>query len=120
MKTWEMLKKLTENPKKRFKRADWENLYITADNFKIICDSNGNRYGIYDVMEDLDGGWEELPQEVTWQEAIEGYINGKTIKCIYDGNTYIQGSAYKFGVEIHKRFNGFDRGCFANGKWYIL
>jgi hypothetical protein len=40
MKTWEMLKELTENPKKRFKRKNWEGVYICSKN-GFICDSNG-------------------------------------------------------------------------------
>jgi hypothetical protein len=120
MKTWEMLKELTENPKKRFKRKNWEGVYICSKN-GFICDSNGDRYGIYDVMEDLDGGWEELPREVTWQEAIEAWINKERIEVWQEVSlVYRSSSGYKLGASEKDKGYHFDRSDFTKGKWYIL
>jgi hypothetical protein len=124
MKTWEMLKELTENPKKRFKRKNWEGVYICSKN-GFICDSNGDRYGIYDVMEDLDGGWEELPREVTWQEALEAWANGKTVKCAARGYDNIY-QKYDVVDDCDDPFlldevgNPLDAYEILEGKWYIL
>jgi hypothetical protein len=120
MKTWEMLKELTENPKKRFKRKNWEEVYICSKN-GFICDSNGDRYGIYDVMEDLDGGWEELPREVTWQEAIEAWINKERIEVWREGSlVYRSTPGYKLGASEKNESYHLDRSDFAKGVWYVL
>jgi len=63
--------------------------------------------------------WELLPQEVTWQEAIQAWlVDRKEFYVEVDDEKYTQRVTFKLGAFIAGK-DGFDRRCFERGKWYI-
>ena len=117
MKTWEMLKELTENPKKRFRRKDWQVTYIYNDNGHI-CDSNNKQFSLYFAKD--DDVWEEIITEVSWQEAVEALISGQNVKCIVDGFEYIYESYGRNTVFIATNGDSIGIEEIVYGEWYIL
>ena len=113
MKTWEVLKNLGEDGTKRYKRL--------GDGLEMGC---GGQFGMYYQWEaghahlsPLDA-WEEVSQEVTWQEALEAWANGKDIKSvIYDEEIF-----YKHEERYLEDQNGdaISSDELTEGKWYIL
>lgn len=73
MKTWEMIKELTENPKKEFRLKEVKSGEVYADDEGVIRFSCVS--GIY-----LEDEWEEVKKPVTWQEAFKAGLEGKRIK----------------------------------------
>ena len=131
MKLWEVLKELEENPKKRFKSikrmSDVESvlwigsndyLYLERkklDGTKLPVDkSSGGFNGNINIYAD----WQEVKQPVTWQEAIEAWMNGKTIgvtqkdieKRFYEGKDYLLRDQHGDSVSEDE---------IAEGTWYI-
>lgn len=114
MKTWEMLKELTENPNKRFCSTKNKSDCVSNNCGKVEWIDGNHFYPSWI----LDEEWEEAPQEVTWQEALEAWANGKDIKSvIYDEEIF-----YKHEEGYLEDQNGdaisFDE--LTEGKWYIL
>ena len=81
MKTWEMIKELTENPGQKFKRVGGE-LEISVD-----IDDNLNWKSGYSPL-NIYEEWEEVKQPVSFMEAVE---SGKRIKLEHedDGEKYV-------------------------------
>jgi len=83
MKTWQMIKELTENPKKVFMR-DYDELVVKVDKTTetLSWESGHERLCI-------DDEWEEVKQPVSWQEALGAWANGAAVKCeINDGSGF--------------------------------
>ena len=57
----------------------------------------------------INSEYKEIKPEVTWQKALEVWVTGKMIMCIYDGDEY----------KIHPD-DVIDRELVAKGKWYII
>ena len=103
MKLWEVIKELTEDPKKKFE-AKLESKDWTAC---MRVDTGFPRYFKFEVFsgerlidQSLDGGafngnvalnldWQLVKQPVTWQEAIQAWADGKMAICELDGDTYV-------------------------------
>lgn len=129
MKTWEMLKELTENPKKRFRLPSWgDGRYITAMGTGLIVNeihkpANVNR---------LKVDWEMLPQEVPWQEAIEAWVNGKCVKSVLNQEEHIYNESQGFVSDQYYSlqdnsdvlatwsFHTLTKEEILDAKWYIL
>jgi len=81
LKTWEMIKKLTENPNKIFK---------LVNNGEVLdfADTDDNNYLILNIETLQNGTWEEVREPVSWKEAIEAWFNGKTIRIINEKENY--------------------------------
>lgn len=78
MKTWEMIKELTENPNKRFRSltdsSRREERKIAKSDGKVLIHINdGSRLVVY-----LNEEWEEVKQPVSFMEAV---ASGKKIKA---------------------------------------
>ncbi len=116
MKTWEMYKIATENTKAMFKRLLLSNddIYHFNDKGQLRVFDKDYYYPSIKIDED----WELVPREVTWQEAIQAWLNGKDISIEYGGGTFIQKYACRFGV-LENQFDGFGAKLFTDGKWYI-
>ena len=68
----------------------------------------------------IDAFWEEVPQEVTWQEALKFWIDGGQIEVWRnDELKYRSRRGYKLGVTKSDERYHFDRKDFTEGKWYI-
>lgn len=126
LKTWEMLKELTEGfengIKKRFVPRGWgwekDNKYITISDNGGFISQDGESFELIAIGGDY---WEEVPREATWQEAIEAWINTEQIEVWRDGSlVYRSNPVYKLGASEKTRSYHFDRKDFTEGKWYIL
>jgi hypothetical protein len=111
MKTWEMIKELTENPKKKFRLIDNEL------DLKVTCSDGEIRWtgdeGLY-----LDDEWEEVKEPVSWKKAFEAGLHGKRIKPVGQDLTFPD---YENLIHVFKYL--IDRPHFFNeiilGNWYI-
>ena len=115
MKLWEVLKELDENPNKRFKSVNY--------NQEEIIISMGT--GCYDLpfrVLDSNRDWQEIKQPVTWQEAIEAWANGKTIKCVHYGENYaFEGRSVFLATDEHVEPSNVEpsKKMILDGTWYI-
>ena len=99
MKLWEVIKELTEDPKKEFEAKmlakDWT-VRMSVDtklpryfklevfNGKKLIDQSLNGGGFNgNVALNLD--WQLVRQPVTWQEAIQAWADGNTIRLAMPG-----------------------------------
>ena len=57
----------------------------------------------------INDEYEEVQQQVSWQEALEAWVSGKRIMYVFDGEEYEIGN----GEVI-------DRELLIAGKWFIL
>ena len=77
MRTWQMIKELTENPTKRFTYdTATEGSYVTVKDVAVVWqgkEQEGQMLGVNIANE----GWEEVKQPVNFMEAVE---SGKRIK----------------------------------------
>ena len=132
MNTLEMLKELTENPSKS-KIFEATNKYGNrhqmlkdrAGYFELtIFDKDGNQFssdvpaGGFDGNIHQDYNWKEVPQEVTWQEAIEAWVGWKTILCAHADFSKTFSSDRKYLRDQGE--NTISKKDIEKGKWYIL
>jgi hypothetical protein len=118
MKTWEIMRELTENPNKKFRKDTWaDGIWITIDEYGYLIDEDGELLGMPSINEE----WEEVPREVTWQEALEAWINKERIEVWREGSlVYRSNPGYKLGASEKDKGYHFDRSDFTKGIWYIL
>jgi len=104
MKTWEMIKELTENPKKVFMR-DYDELVVKVDKTtETLSWESGHEHLC------IDDEWVEVKQPVTWQEALEAWANGKSLRLLINDRIYhLVPSKFIIAQEDIEK-----------GKWYIL
>ena len=120
-----MLKELTENPSKN-KIFEAKNKF--GDRYQMLRDGAGYfeltvfnadgksissdvPAGGFDGNIHQDYNWEEVPQEVTWQEAVQAWANGAKVHLINKAGGHVSrqgGDMHLYADEITK------------GKWYIL
>lgn len=123
MKTWEMIKELTENPNKTFAILDKdENKYKTV----AYLDEKDERI-VFKPLRDkplkINDVWIEINSSVDFMTAINAYEDGKTICCITDG-IIIKYNPNENGVDYGKVLKD-TKGCAIDtyqikyGKWYI-
>lgn len=107
LKTWEMVKALTENPKLKFKSkthiAYTEGSLLRLEyRFAGIKSSgaNGNLRLLNANGFNADE-WELVPEPVPFMEAVKAYVKGNMIECKYAGpdgeeqtSEYSKGGAY--------------------------
>lgn len=87
MKTWEMIKELTENPDKKFRRVGEDReLYVGVYNNFVAwegdyaLETGGEPFEIYTDLE-----WEEVKQPVDFMTAFQAFRKMKTIFVKCDG-----------------------------------
>lgn len=114
MKLWEALKELEENPKKVFK---------SNNGFGEVTLGYSNGIEFIGVQKTKNGTflselreWQEVKQPVTWQEAIEAWVNGKTIKCTMQGSDFVF-DGYK--PKLRDQIDTIGRIQLREGTWYI-
>ena len=124
MRTWEMIKVLAENPKLQFENGIHV-VKISDSTKKVVWvqdDGDEDSFIIYShapgAVDSLHIDWELVPQEVTWQEAIQAWIDGKDIRVECDGATYEQVNSCGLGC-YEGRNKGLYPRFFKVGKWYI-
>lgn len=129
MKLWEVIKALEENPCKAFTsnhmgkrhviKADkngYLNLEIYAGTGELISQkSGGGAFNGNIHISKMD--WQALVIPVTWQEAIEAWANGDTVKCVLG-----RSESVFLGEKIAFRNQDasvVDKAQIRDGKWYI-
>ncbi len=110
MKTWEMIKELTENPDKEFTRKS-DGLHIKTNEYgELVWDSG------YQFLR-LHHEWKEIKQPVDFMTAFKAWHD--------DRKTIIHELEYEGDIITATMFDGkneyaeFGAGLIANGKWYI-
>lgn len=108
MKTWEMIRELAENPKKKFIRTSTEGMYYVDDEGWVVCFHSF--VGSYKL--DINEEWEEYKErkEVSVQEALTELHNEK-VRVLYE----LDGTLWEMG----KLMNRVDIAAILRGKWYI-
>lgn len=113
MKLWKALKELDENPEKKFsskfERVDAD-VFIEGISLKVV------HQGVVVLALDVNRDWQEVKQPVTWQEALEAWVNGKTIKCTIQGSDFIF-DGYK--PKLRDQIDTIGRIQLREGTWYI-
>jgi len=116
MKTGEMYTYVLNNPEARFHRLNMNNASYGFVNGTLV-------YGETKIATEVprpDEDWELVPQEVTWQEAIQGWLDGKSFYIELGGTRYTQSRGSRLGCFNNNLLNGFGGGLFREGKWFIV
>jgi hypothetical protein len=84
--TWEAFKMLGENPKLKFEtiKTKYENMVLFVDDCGYyVLHEKGNESKHIEPCGNLNQNdkWQLVRQPVTWQEALQARIDGKTIIC---------------------------------------
>ena len=125
MKLWEALKALDENPAKVLEAILVRNPWVARVRVEAGCykftvhdadDGDQIIQSLVNKMTTLDLDWHEVKQLVTWQEAIQAWAGGKTIK-----------TESSDGIRTYKRttnslqsvLGGVTKDEIVNGKWYV-
>ena len=110
MKTWEMIKELTENPEKKFKRVGDE-LEVSLDSDNSLLWKSGH------APFNINHVWKEVKEPVDFMTAFKAWYDDK--------KTIIVETEFKGEVIMASIFEGcneyaeFGAGLIAEGKWYI-
>lgn len=123
MQTWEMIKELTENPKLKFIRVSDNVTFATSSRIhegKVIDYYVSALHSPSHGCVLLKDEWKLIPQEVTWQEAIQAWVDGKEFLIKHNGKEYKQRQCSRLGCLSDNPFSGFGNGLFTEGKWFIL
>ena len=110
MKTWEMIKELTENPSKEFTRKA-DGLHIKTNKYGELIWDRG-----YQFLR-LHNDWEEIKKPVDFITAIK---SGKYVGVEYSGAKYKEINLPNLFYELQKDYSDkVIRQMILNGKWYI-
>lgn len=103
MKTWQMIKELTENPKKVFMRK--------RDLLIVKIDKTTKTLSWKSGFEHLsaDDEWVAIRQLETWQEALQAWANRESISLAVDGIEHV----------IDFNYLVLSREDIKKGEWYI-
>ena len=129
MKLWEVIKELTEDTTKKFVLNDGDRIYTLSaerggvSNFFMLSAINEEGVNISHLDSgQFDGNfatdeddWQPVRQPVTWQEAIQAWADGKTIKCEHGQITFV----YNPDDEFFGNHSGVHKRLFTNGSWYV-
>ena len=114
MKTWEMIKELTENPGKKF-TYNGGRTYLIMEDGMIVWKGEHQRGQEFAIgyVDKRERDWEEVKTPVTFMEAFEALRDyEKNIYCILNGKKH----SYKENVTGSFKFR---EDCIAERKWYI-
>ena len=113
MKTWQMIKALTENPTKRFTYdTATEGSYVTVKDVTVVWRGNQQEGQMLGVNIDNEG-WEEVKQPVSFMEAFKALRSDcKNIYCM-NGKSRFDFMGERIGAHV------FDEDLIGQGKWYI-
>lgn len=122
MKTSEMIAMLEKNPALKFRRVDWKHddryVYVDEERKSVRVMSNTPPKYMGELAIYLDSEeWELIPQPVPWQEALQAWAEGKSIKCVADNAVIYLGDSY---YAVNSAFGrGISKNEIGNGTWYI-
>ncbi len=116
MKTWEMIKELTENPEKIFRNQNGEGISVLSGNELYFDDGYKNIY--------LCDEWEEVKESVSFIDALR---SGKKVmikhqdldgELSYMSETYNEIDDVMYNISNYFTAEGV-REILLNGEWYI-
>jgi len=116
MKTWEMIKRLTENPKKKFKSDLGE---VEIFNGCLVWSSDMGDVIINNPT--LNMNWEEVKESVSFIEAVKSgkrikVVHGFTIDDELDCYMPLDDLLYELSNQYYANQM---RNIILDGKWYI-
>lgn len=120
-KTWEVVKILMDNPRLRFEakiNKKKSNMWIDTDG-DLVMDvvKTAPDYPITD-NEWLNAEWQLIETPVTWQEALQAWAEGKTIRCkCFDQDFGIE--EYQIRTGVHTCVTLSRKGLLY-GQWFIV
>lgn len=120
-KTWEVVKILMENPRLRFEakiNKKKSNMWIDTEG-DLVMDvvETAPDYSITD-NEWLNAEWQLIETPVTWQEALQAWAEGKTIRCkCFDQDFGIE--EYQIRTGVHTCVTLSRKGLLY-GQWFIV
>lgn len=122
MKTWEMIKELTENPNKKFTYdSATKGSYVTVVDDVVVWKGAGQGGQTVAICLGCgDAEWEEVKEPVSFMEAIKSLDEGKTVYCEVDNRKFTYKQPRTYITEIRSE----EAGCISikeilEGKWYI-
>lgn len=129
MKTWEMLKELTENPKAKFESYHGRVVAISDKTGRVVwLEENGEEapfiifsYGPGGV-DNLHIEWKLVPQEVDFTTAVNAFNNMVTIECSFLGigeKRVYKPSVNRMRAMLDQHGTAVTSDEILNGKWYI-
>lgn len=129
--TWEVIKMLSENQKLKFTdgikigfidkvgREKGANTIGVVDEVIFWIDPNGEIFNTVSFNKEfLSYKWTLVRTPVTWQEAIQAWIDGKTIKCCYKC-CYPKNDAKMISSTFYPSCLVPSREALTTGTWYI-
>ena len=139
MKLWEVIKELTEDPTKRFEAKmlakDWT-VCMSVDTklpryfkFEVF---NGKKLidqslvgGAFNGNVALELDWQPVRQPVTWQEAIQAWVDGKKVvweedaeRRVFDRNKSWPFPKYQYQF-LDQDLDAVTVRMITNGTWYV-
>ena len=133
MKLWEVMKKLDENPNKRFKN-ELGSIIGFADNVLQWLEKDGEIIEPFLVRDRRSGtgichntgdDWQLVRQPVTWQEAIQVWADGKKVaweedadRRVFDRNKSWPISKYQNHL-LDQEGDAVTVRMISGGKWYV-
>jgi len=118
MKLSEVIAELEEKPNKKFEgKKDERPTFIAY--VANGCLSFKDKKGIAQFSVDLERDWQEVKRPVPWQEAIEAWIEGKTVSCKHSNGSLYSYSGDDSCFEDIDFEIGVGKDELKEGKWYI-
>ena len=122
-----MFKGLTENQSAKFINQEGDTAELDEHGLLVLRGTDGERFGEDKNIRLVNGinknheadDWELVPKEVTWQEAIQAWLDGKSFYIEHGGTRYTQSGGGRLGCFKNNLLEGFGGGLFRDGKWYI-
>ena len=136
MKTWEVIKMLSENPKLKFVTGHFNYLGFDCKNVLSWGDclddfkhhKPGREFNIINKnnVKNLNLDWELVKEPVHWKDAIEAWLDGKKVYfmdnnkkySIHDGSFAVDYINDEY-VEINSEDEIITKRRFKRAEWYI-
>ena len=119
MKLWEVMKKLDENPNKRFKH-ELGSIIGFADNVLQWLEKDGEIIEPFCVRDRRSGtgichntgdDWQEVKQPVPWQEAILKFAKGSKVVVKLNEQEWALWALFEVPEYLDR--------AITNGEWYV-
>jgi len=115
MKTGEIYTHALTNPKARFMSSEngpFPEFEAHFNEVGKLVTGEGRDESLVYAPYDME--WELVPQEVTWHEAINLWLDGNSVVCEYKGNRHgFDAGGIIMAMHV-------DKEKLKYGKWYIL
>ena len=116
-KTWEMIKEIIENPKKKYRPVNDTDGYVEFKNNQLVWNGRGQRGQVMIVTETDENEWEEVKEPVDFITAVK---SGKHVGYKYERGEIQKMSLPNLFYELQRDYSDKTiRQMILNGKWYI-